>query len=85
MCSDIDEDAIGPLWKGATFPMSTCVSGWAMLDNHTVAIPDIARDEGIPQELHTGTFVRALAMAHVGPEGSIVAIGASASGAHSDA
>ena len=24
-----DEDAIGKLWKGQRFPMSTCISGWA--------------------------------------------------------
>lgn len=26
-CHYVDEDAIGPLWKGQRFPMTSCVSG----------------------------------------------------------
>ena len=29
-CYYVDEDAIGPLWKGRRFPMDACVSGWVM-------------------------------------------------------
>ena len=31
-CYYADEDAISPLWKGQRFPMSACISGWAMLN-----------------------------------------------------
>ena len=37
-CHYVDEDAVGPLWKGQKFPMSACVSGWAMLNKQTVVI-----------------------------------------------
>ena len=30
-CFYADEDAIGPLWKGSRFPMTSCISGWAMM------------------------------------------------------
>ena len=26
-CHYVEEDAIGPLWKGQRFPMDTCISG----------------------------------------------------------
>src|SRR5690348_2553467 len=40
-CYYLDEDAIAPLWKGRRFPLSACVSGWAMLHREPVAIEDI--------------------------------------------
>lgn len=76
LCHYIEEDAIGQLWKGQTFPASICVSGWAMINRKTVIIPDINLDDRIPQELYSGTFVRALLMAPVGSDEPIGAIGA---------
>lgn len=29
-CHYLDEDAVGPLWKGRRFPMTQCISGRAM-------------------------------------------------------
>ena len=43
-CHYVDEDAIGPLWKGQKFPMSACVSGWAMLNRSTAVIEDVFAD-----------------------------------------
>src|SRR5262245_56876722 len=40
-CYYVDEDAIGPLWKGRKFPMSACISGWAMMNRQTVIIEDV--------------------------------------------
>jgi GAF domain-containing protein len=76
LCHYVEEDAIGPLWKGQKFPASACVSGWAMLNRETAVVPDIRADERIPYELYAGTFVRALAMAPVNVEAPIAAIGA---------
>lgn len=76
LCHYVEEDAIGPLWKGQKFPMVACVSGWAMINRQTAVIPDIARDERIPHELYSGTFVRSLVMAPVRAEEPIGAIGA---------
>ena len=41
-CHYVDEDAIGPLWKGQRFPMAACISGWSMLKQQTVCIADKA-------------------------------------------
>lgn len=75
-CHYVEEDAIGSLWKGQKFPMSACVSGWAMLNKQTVVIEDVAADERIPQELYADTFVRSLAMAPVRQHDPVGAIGA---------
>src|SRR5262245_42128227 len=48
LCYYADEDAISPLWKGQRFPMSACISGWAMLNRQAVIIEDIYADARIP-------------------------------------
>lgn len=75
-CYYAEEDAISPLWKGRRFPMSACISGWCMANNQAVAIPDIQHDSRVPAEAYRPTFVRSLAMAPVGPEEPIAALGA---------
>ncbi len=73
-CFYVDEDSIAPLWKGQRFPLTSCISGWAMLHDRAVVIPDISVDERIPQEAYRPTFVRSLLMAPVG-HGAAAAIG----------
>lgn len=75
-CHYVNEDAIGPLWKGQRFPMATCVSGWAMNHGLPVVIPDIALDERVPQAAYSTTFVRSLVMVPIRTVGPIGAIGA---------
>ncbi|HZH51781.1 MAG TPA: HWE histidine kinase domain-containing protein [Microvirga sp.] len=75
-CRYVEEDAVGPLWKGRNFPLSSCISGWAMLHRRTVVIADIRLDERIPQDLYRETFVRSLVMAPVRSDDPIGAIGA---------
>lgn len=74
-CYYVDEDAIGPLWRGSRFPMSACISGWCMLNRHTVAIEDIYQDDRIPVEAYRPTFVQSLVMVPIRPESPIGAIG----------
>lgn len=75
-CHYVDEEAIGPLWKGQKFPMATCISGWAMLNGRTAVIEDIFADARIPHEVYRKTFVKSLIMTPVGKDGSVAAIGA---------
>ena len=75
-CFYADEDAIAPLWKGQRFPMTSCISGWAMLHGTTAVVPDIEVDPRIPLEAYRPTFVRSLAMTPVGTPGPMAAIGA---------
>ncbi len=75
-CHYIAEDAIGPLWKGKKFPMETCISGWAMLNNQTAAISDIFMDKRIPHDAYRPTFVKSLIMAPVRADATVAALGA---------
>ena len=75
-CFYADEDAISPLWKGQRFPLTNCISGWAMLHDQSVVIPDITQDDRIPMESYRPTFVKSLAMVPIGSEKPIGAIGA---------
>ncbi|HYE45874.1 MAG TPA: HWE histidine kinase domain-containing protein [Caulobacter sp.] len=75
-CHYLDEDAIGPLWKGRRFPMEACISGWSMMNRETVVIPEIRDDARIPQDAYRPTFVRSLVMTPVRPEDPLAAIGA---------
>ncbi|MBO9706710.1 MAG: GAF domain-containing protein [Caulobacter sp.] len=76
LCWYLDEDAIGPMWKGQRFPMTACISGWAMLNRQTVVIPDIYRDDRIPHDAYRPTFVQSLVMTPVRPNDPIAALGA---------
>jgi two-component sensor histidine kinase len=75
-CHYFDEDAVGPLWKGQKFPMTDCVSGWAMLNRQSVVIEDIYADPRVPHEAYRPTFVKSLAMVPIRPEAPLGAIGA---------
>jgi GAF domain-containing protein len=75
LCFYADEDAVAPLWKGQRFPMSECISGWAMIHGESVSVPDIAEDDRIPYEAYRPTFVRSLLMVPVG-QPAVAAIGA---------
>jgi GAF domain-containing protein len=74
-CHYIDEDSIGPLWRGLRFPMSACISGWCMLNGKTAEVPDIRLDPRIPQDAYQPTFVRSLVMVPVGTPTAMAAIG----------
>ena len=76
LCFYADEDAIGPLWKGQRFPMTECISGWAMLHREAVAVPDIELDPRIPLDAYRPTFVRSLVMVPINDAEPVGAIGA---------
>ena len=67
-CHYVEEDAIGPLWKGQRFPMEMCISGWAMLNEQTAVIEDIFVDPRIPHDAYRKTFVKSLIMAPAGKD-----------------
>ena len=75
MCHYVEEDAIGPLWKGQKFPLSVCISGWAMLHGETAVIEDVFADPRIPYDAYLPTFVQSLIMTPVG-ETHVAAMGA---------
>jgi Protein kinase domain/GAF domain len=74
-CHYVDEDAIGPLWKGQKFPMSACVSGWAMMNRQTVVIEDVFADARVPHDAYRATFVKSMVMVPVRADDPLGAIG----------
>ena len=75
-CHHVDENAVSPLWKGRRFPMSSDISGWAMLNRQTVSIEDVSADPRIVPDMFRSTFVRSLAIVPVRRENPMGAIGA---------
>lgn len=75
-CFYADEDAVGPLWKGSRFPLTACVSGWAMLHRETVVIPDIYVDDRVPHDAYRPTFVQSMAMVPIRRADPVGALGA---------
>lgn len=75
LCHYIEEDAVGPLWKGQRFPMSACISGWSMMNATTAIVPDVYADPRIPVAAYEPTFVRSLVMVPIGSD-PLGAIGA---------
>jgi PAS domain S-box-containing protein len=74
-CYYADEDTISPLWKGKRFPISECITGWAMLNKKSVKINDIYSDERVPIEAYKSTYVRSLAVAPIRINNPLGAIG----------
>jgi signal transduction histidine kinase len=74
-CYYVDEDAIMPLWKGQRFPMSACISGWAMTNRRAAIIKDIYSDERVPFNAYRPTFVKSLVVVPIRTEDPIGAIG----------
>ncbi len=74
-CFYADEEAIAPLWKGQRFPLSACISGWAMLNRRTAVIEDIYADSRIPADAYRPTFVKSLVMVPIRTEAPLGAIG----------
>lgn len=75
-CYYAEEDSIEPLWKGKCFPLTACVSGWAMLHRADVRIEDIYQDSRVPQNAYRPTFVKSMAMVPVRLDDPVAAIGA---------
>ncbi|WP_163994875.1 GAF domain-containing sensor histidine kinase [Pyxidicoccus caerfyrddinensis] len=75
-CFYVDEDAIGPLFKGRRFPLTACVSGWCMMNGKRTVIPDVFADPRVPVEAYAPTFVKSMAMVPVGQGDVSAAIGA---------
>jgi len=75
LCFYAEEDAIAPLWKGQRFPLSTCVSGWAMLNKQTAVIEDIYKDPRVPHDAYRPTFVKSMVMTPIRSTAPIGAIG----------
>jgi signal transduction histidine kinase len=74
-CHYIEEDAVGPLWKGRRFPLTACISGWCMLNDSAAIVPDIYADSRIPHDAYRPTFVKSLVMVPVRAKTPIAAIG----------
>ncbi len=74
-CHYIDEDAIGPLWKGQRFPLHSCMTGWVMLHRQPAVIPDIFSDPRIPQDAYRKTFVRSMMCVPIRADDPIGALG----------
>ncbi len=75
-CYYVEENAIGPLWKGKRFPMSACISGWCMIHRQQLVIQDIYADARIPHDAYRPTFVKSLAMTPIRTAAPVGAIGA---------
>ncbi|MCX7281834.1 MAG: GAF domain-containing protein [Alphaproteobacteria bacterium] len=66
LCHYVEEDAFGPLWKVQRFPLSSCISGWAMMNAQTAVIEDMFEDPRIPYDTYLPTFVKSLIMTPLG-------------------
>lgn len=74
-CYYAEENAIAPLWKGRRFPMTACISGWAMMNRQSAVIEDIYADSRIPVDAYRPTFVKSLAMVPIRTQDPVGAIG----------
>jgi len=72
-----DEDRIAPVWAGQRYPLTECLTSWALLHDQPVLINDIELDERVPDGAYRSVEVRSmLAVPISGPDGPVATIGA---------
>ncbi|MBS0362801.1 MAG: histidine kinase, partial [Proteobacteria bacterium] len=74
-CHYIAEDSAVPLWSGMKFPLTACISGWAMLNRQQVSISNIYLDDRIPHDAYRPTGIHSLVMTPVGEPEPFGALG----------
>lgn len=75
LCYHLNEDCIGPLWKGQRYSMQICLSGWVMLHKERAIIPDVYNDPRIPVDVYKPTFIKSLVMTPIRSQDPIGAVG----------
>lgn len=75
LCYHLNEDCIGPLWKGQRYSMQICLSGWVMLHKERAVIPDVYNDPRIPVDVYKPTFIKSLVMTPIRSQDPIGAVG----------
>ncbi len=74
-CHYVEEDSIEPLWKGKKFPLTDCLSGWAMLNKQIAIVDDVTTDPRAPADVYVSTFIKSLVIVPVNMQDPIAAIG----------
>ena len=74
-CRYVAQDAMKPLWKGRSFPLDSCIAGWAMLHGEAVVVEDVYADTRILHAAYRRTFVKSLLVVPVRTQGLTGAIG----------
>ena len=74
-CHYAEEESDQPLWKGARFPMDSCISGWTMVYRQAVTVSDIVLDDRLKPEMYGPTFAQSMAMVPIRSTAPIGAIG----------
>jgi two-component sensor histidine kinase len=75
-CHYIAEDSEVPLWSGQRFPLTGCISGWAMLNRQVTVVSDVYADPRIRHAVYRPTGIHSLVMAPVGEPEPFAALGA---------
>jgi L-methionine (R)-S-oxide reductase len=75
-CHYVAEDAVEPLWLGQRYPLTACVSGWAMLNDQTAVVPDVGLDPRVPVSPYQSKSICSLVMAPIGSPVPVAALGA---------
>lgn len=75
-CVYAEDDAISPLWKSQSIPMSATIAGWCMMNNQPASVPDIFEDYRVLPDAYRPSFVRSMAIVPVGQDKPLAALGA---------
>jgi diguanylate cyclase (GGDEF)-like protein len=74
-CHYVDEDAVGPLWKGKRFAMHDCIAGWVIRNRRGTVIEDVTADPRVDPATFRPTFVKSLAMVPIRALDPVGAVG----------
>ena len=73
-CRYVEEEGVGPGWKGRHLPVGHCLSGWAITQGRPVVVPDVRADVRLPAAPYWSTPVASLVVVPVRSQAPIGAL-----------
>ena len=73
-CFFVDEDGIGPGWRGRRIPLDSCVAGWAIRNRKPIVIPDVREDIRLPVAPYWSTPVASVTVVPIRSQSPIGAV-----------
>ena len=73
-CHYVEEEGVGPGWKGRHLPVEHCLSGWSITRRRPVVVPDVRSDLRLPVAPYWSTPVASLVVVPVRSQAPIGAL-----------
>jgi signal transduction histidine kinase len=76
-CRFLEQDATDAMWIGRDVPLDACLSGWTILHDAQLVVPDTREDPRLPRDAYEASFARSVVITPIECAGEVIgALGA---------